>query len=76
MRLDVRGGFAFRNHRLGKIGDACHRHFAFGDIAVVFEDQKLTYKELNEKANSLAYYLRFVKKVNRNDFVGIMVNKK
>lgn len=28
------------------------------NIAVVFEDQKLTYKELNEKANSLAYYLK------------------
>ena len=45
------------------------------DIAVVFEDQKLTYKELNEKANSLANYLRFEKNINRNDFVGIMVNR-
>ena len=45
------------------------------NIAVVFEDQQLTFKELNEKANSLAYYLRFEKKVARNDFVGIMVNR-
>ena len=27
-------------------------------IAVVYEDQKLTYQELNEKANQLAHYLR------------------
>jgi len=45
------------------------------DIAVVFKDKSLTYKELNEKANSLAFYLRETKKINRNDFVGIMVNR-
>ena len=45
------------------------------NIAVVFEEQKLTYKELNEKANSLAYYLRFEKNITRNEFVGIMVNR-
>ena len=45
------------------------------NIAVVFEDQKLTYKELNEKANSLAHYLRFEKNITRNEFVGIMVNR-
>jgi len=44
------------------------------NIAVVFENQKLTYKELNEKANSLAYYLRN-NEINRNDIVGIMVNR-
>ena len=27
------------------------------NIALVYEDKKLTYKELNEKANSLAHYL-------------------
>ena len=27
-------------------------------IAVVFEDQQLTYRELNAKANQLAHYLR------------------
>lgn len=45
------------------------------NIAVVFEDQKLTYKELNEKVNSLAHYLRFEKNIARNEFVGIMVNR-
>ena len=44
-------------------------------IAVVFEDQKLTYKELNKKANSLAYYLRFQKNIKQNDLIGIMVNR-
>ena len=27
-------------------------------VAVVFEDQELTYRELNERANQLAHYLR------------------
>ncbi len=44
------------------------------NIAVVFEDQKLTYRELNQRANSLASYLRS-KKIGRNDIVGIMVNR-
>ena len=42
--------------------------------ALVFGDNSLTYRELNEKANSLAYYLRN-KGVKRNDIVGIMVNR-
>lgn len=45
------------------------------NIALVFEDQELTYKEVNEKANSLAYYLRNQLNINRNDIVGIMVNR-
>ena len=45
------------------------------NIAVVFENQKLTYRELNEKANSLAHFLRFEKNISRNEFVGIMVNR-
>jgi non-ribosomal peptide synthetase component F len=28
------------------------------NIALVFEDRKLTYKELNEKSNQLAHYLK------------------
>jgi len=44
------------------------------NIAVVFEDKKLTYKELNEKANSLAHYLRDIG-VNRNDIVALRVDK-
>ena len=44
------------------------------NIAVVFEDKKLTYKELNEKSNSLAHYLRN-SGISRNDIVGIMMNR-
>ena len=44
------------------------------NIAVVFGNNKLTYKELNEKANSLAHYLRD-NGINRNDLVGIMQNR-
>ena len=44
------------------------------NIALVFENQSLTYKELNEKANSLAFYLRN-KQVKNNSIVGIMLNR-
>lgn len=40
------------------------------NIAVVFEDQQLTYRELNEKANSLANYLR-EKGISSNSNIGI-----
>lgn len=43
-------------------------------IALVFGHQKLTYQELNEKANSLAYYLRN-HGVSRNTLIGVMVNR-
>ena len=43
-------------------------------VAIVFGSQKLTYKELNEKANSLANYIR-ERGIQRNDLVGIMVNR-
>ena len=45
------------------------------NIAVVFEEQTLTYQELNEKANCLAYYLRNHQGIRPNDLVGIMVNR-
>ena len=45
------------------------------NIAVIFENELLTYRELNNKANSLAYYLRNIKKIKINDLVGIMVNR-
>lgn len=45
------------------------------NIAVVFEDKQLTYKELNEKSNCLAYYLRNVQKIKKGNSVGIMVNR-
>lgn len=44
------------------------------NIALVFEDKSLTYKELNEKANSLANYLRNIG-INRNDIIGIMLHR-
>ena len=45
------------------------------NTAIIFENQKMTYKELNEKANSLAYYLRNTYNIKANDLVGIMVNR-
>jgi len=44
------------------------------NIAVVFEDKKLTYRELNERANSLARVLRN-KGVKAETIVGIMVGR-
>ena len=44
------------------------------NIAVVFEEQKLTYRELNEKANQLANYL-VLNNVQHGDIVGIYLNK-
>ncbi len=43
-------------------------------VALAFGNNSMTYKELNERANSLAYYLRS-KNIGRNDIVGIMVNR-
>ena len=44
------------------------------NIALVFENQTMTYKTLNEKANSLAYTLR-EKGIKNNSIVGIMENR-
>ena len=44
-------------------------------VAIVFEDKQLTYEELNEKANSLAYYLRNIQKIRKEDAIGIMINR-
>lgn len=44
------------------------------NIAVVFEDKHLTYRELNEKSNQLARVLR-KKGVKPDDIVAIMVNR-
>ena len=41
------------------------------EVAMVFENKKLTYKELNEKANSLAHKLR-EEGITNNSIVGIM----
>ncbi|MBW4677593.1 MAG: amino acid adenylation domain-containing protein, partial [Desmonostoc geniculatum HA4340-LM1] len=39
-------------------------------VAVVFEDQQLTYRELNTRANQLAHYLRSAK-LSRSDSLGV-----
>mgnify|MGYP003304391758 CR=1 FL=1 len=44
------------------------------NIAVVFEDQKLTYRELNEKANQLANYL-LNNGIKYKDIVGLRIDK-
>ena len=44
------------------------------NIAVVFEDQKLTYRELNEKANQLARYL-IEQGAKPNDIIALCFNK-
>ena len=43
-------------------------------VALVFENQVLTYEQLNKKANILANYLRS-KKIKNNSIVGIMMNR-
>ena len=45
------------------------------NIAVEFENKKLTYKELNKRANQLAHFLRNEKKVKRNEVIGLMVER-
>lgn len=45
------------------------------NVALVFEGEKMTYKELNERANSLAHYLVENENVKPNDVVGLMVDK-
>ena len=44
-------------------------------IAVIFEDQQLTYGELNRKANQLAHYLITEKQVKPDTLVGICVER-
>ena len=45
------------------------------NVALVFEDKKMTYRELNEKANSLAYYLKKEKGIKCGEVIGIYVDK-
>ncbi|MCV6638057.1 amino acid adenylation domain-containing protein [Candidatus Albibeggiatoa sp. nov. NOAA] len=43
-------------------------------VAVIYDNQPLTYKQLNQKANQLAHYLRYLG-VQTEDFVGIYVER-
>ena len=45
------------------------------NTAIVFEDQHLTYKELNERSNQLAHYLRS-KGVKEETFVPICIERR
>ena len=44
------------------------------NIAVVFEDQKLTYRELNAKSNSIAHFLK-QNDIGKNDIVPVLANR-
>lgn len=44
-------------------------------IAVIYEDQQLTYRELNARANQLARYLRSQRRVQLDDLVGICIER-
>ncbi|MBT5465558.1 MAG: amino acid adenylation domain-containing protein, partial [Candidatus Marinimicrobia bacterium] len=44
-------------------------------VAVVFEERKLTYKELNDKANQVAHYLRDQYLIKPDDLVGVMLDR-
>ncbi|WP_418124438.1 amino acid adenylation domain-containing protein [Chryseobacterium sp. PTM-20240506] len=43
--------------------------------AVVFEDTVLSYEELNNKANALAYRLQVDHGIKKGDYVGVMLNR-
>ncbi|MBO9587036.1 MAG: amino acid adenylation domain-containing protein, partial [Flavobacterium sp.] len=45
------------------------------NIAVAFEELKLTYREINERSNQLANYLRTNYTIQRNDLVGIKLQR-
>ncbi len=45
------------------------------NIAVVFEDVELTYKELNEKANIVGHYLRNNYDIKPDEFVGVFLDR-
>ncbi|MFH0891595.1 MAG: amino acid adenylation domain-containing protein, partial [Candidatus Falkowbacteria bacterium] len=44
-------------------------------IAIIYEQQKLTYRGLNQKANQLACYLRDKHKVKPDDIVALMLDR-
>ncbi|HLX53005.1 MAG TPA: amino acid adenylation domain-containing protein, partial [Aquella sp.] len=45
------------------------------NIAVIYEDTKLTYKELNERSNQLANYLRETYQIKGDDLIALCLNR-
>jgi len=45
------------------------------NIAIVYEDTKLTYKELDEKANQLAHYLRQIHDIKSNTLIALCLDR-
>ena len=45
------------------------------DIAVVYEDVELSYKELNERSNQLAHYIQASNAIKPDDLVGIKLER-
>ncbi|MEI6412517.1 MAG: condensation domain-containing protein, partial [Bacteroidota bacterium] len=43
--------------------------------ALIFGETTLTYRELNEKANQLAHYLRFTHNIKANDVVALQIER-
>ena len=46
-----------------------------GNIAVIYDNVKLTYKELNKKSNQLANYLRQIHNIKPDTLVALFLNK-
>ncbi|MGB3468587.1 MAG: amino acid adenylation domain-containing protein, partial [Cyclobacteriaceae bacterium] len=44
-------------------------------VAVFYDGQSITYKELDELSDKLAYHLKVEKNIQRNEIVGIMLNR-
>ncbi|MBY0574148.1 MAG: AMP-binding protein, partial [Undibacterium sp.] len=44
-------------------------------LALIFEDQQISYQELNQKANQLAHYLRQEKTISPDTLVGICLER-
>jgi len=45
------------------------------NIAIVFEDKKMTYREINEKANQLAHYLKEEKNIKERENIAVYMSR-
>ncbi|CAF4523227.1 unnamed protein product [Rotaria socialis] len=48
---------------------------SYDRIAVIYQDIQLTYRELNEKANQLAHYLRSICDIQPDDLIALCLDK-